>query len=199
MISTLGIKNFKSIASLQLDCRRINVLIGRPNVGKSNILESLGLLSYGFYGSSDDGSSVFDDGNDAGSFLRFESSSNLFRDDNIEDPVEVSWDDTALVFRYENGNYDGRIQSRNDRSKVFSGDHRLIEARGSNRTTTLAPFKMYRFADMGRYNNLDSEFLAPPSGDNLLSLLLTHKELRSLANSLFSTIGLRLGLRPNEH
>ena len=40
MISQLRIKNFKPIRDLSLDCRRVNVLIGDPNTGKSNILES---------------------------------------------------------------------------------------------------------------------------------------------------------------
>ena len=38
MIRTLEIKNFKSIKELRLDCRRINIFIGEPNTGKSNIL-----------------------------------------------------------------------------------------------------------------------------------------------------------------
>ena len=44
-IKTLDIKNFKSIKHLQLDCKRVNVLIGKPNVGKSNFLEALGVMS----------------------------------------------------------------------------------------------------------------------------------------------------------
>lgn len=44
-IKHLQIKNFKSIKDLTLDCRRINVLIGKPNVGKSNILEALDVCS----------------------------------------------------------------------------------------------------------------------------------------------------------
>lgn len=43
-IKNLEIKNFKSIKHLTLDCKRVNVFIGKPNVGKSNILEALGLL-----------------------------------------------------------------------------------------------------------------------------------------------------------
>ena len=44
-IKSVSIKNFKSVKSVTLsDCRRINVLIGRPNVGKSNILEALALF-----------------------------------------------------------------------------------------------------------------------------------------------------------
>ncbi|RLF84116.1 hypothetical protein DRN48_06315, partial [Thermococci archaeon] len=52
MIKTLTIKNFKSIKSLKLDCKRVNVFIGKPNVGKSNILEAIGILSFGGYGGS---------------------------------------------------------------------------------------------------------------------------------------------------
>ncbi|GAB6286078.1 MAG: ATP/GTP-binding protein [Methanoregula sp.] len=46
MIERLQIKNFKSIKELELDCRRVNVFIGEPDTGKSNILEALGLLSW---------------------------------------------------------------------------------------------------------------------------------------------------------
>jgi AAA15 family ATPase/GTPase len=45
-IKTIEIKNFKSIRHQKIeDCRRVNVFIGYPNVGKSNILEALGLYS----------------------------------------------------------------------------------------------------------------------------------------------------------
>ncbi len=45
-IKYINIHNFKSIADLKLeDCRRINLFIGYPNVGKSNVLEALSLFS----------------------------------------------------------------------------------------------------------------------------------------------------------
>ena len=50
MINTLEINRFKSIKSLTLDCRKINLFIGEPNTGKSNILEALGLWSFLSYG-----------------------------------------------------------------------------------------------------------------------------------------------------
>jgi recombinational DNA repair ATPase RecF len=43
-LNWVEIKNFKSIKDLHLDCKRVNVFIGKPNVGKSNILEGLGLF-----------------------------------------------------------------------------------------------------------------------------------------------------------
>ncbi|MEX0965892.1 MAG: AAA family ATPase [Bacteroidia bacterium] len=44
-ITELEIRNFKSIKEMKLRCKRINLFIGRPNVGKSNILEALALFS----------------------------------------------------------------------------------------------------------------------------------------------------------
>ena len=49
MIHKLSIRNFKSIRELDLDCRRVNVLIGEPNAGKTNILEALGLWCPGVW------------------------------------------------------------------------------------------------------------------------------------------------------
>ncbi|GHT21985.1 hypothetical protein FACS189430_03060 [Bacteroidia bacterium] len=45
LVSNIHIINFKSIQDIVLeDCRRINLFIGKPNVGKSNILEALTLM-----------------------------------------------------------------------------------------------------------------------------------------------------------
>ncbi len=39
------IENFKSISKIDFDCKRVNVFLGEPNVGKSNIIEALALFS----------------------------------------------------------------------------------------------------------------------------------------------------------
>jgi AAA15 family ATPase/GTPase len=45
----ININNFKSIRKWQLqDCRRINLIIGYPNVGKSNLPEALSLYCVPF-------------------------------------------------------------------------------------------------------------------------------------------------------
>jgi len=49
MIQSLSIARFKSIRPLAIECRRVNVFIGPPDTGKTNILEALHLLSrFGF-------------------------------------------------------------------------------------------------------------------------------------------------------
>lgn len=46
-IKNISITNFKSIKHLEINnCNRINVFIGMPNAGKSNILEALGITGY---------------------------------------------------------------------------------------------------------------------------------------------------------
>ena len=44
-IDNIEIKNFKSIRHQKIEgCKRINVFVGPPNVGKSNILEAMSLF-----------------------------------------------------------------------------------------------------------------------------------------------------------
>ena len=71
MIKRLTIKSFKSIKSVELECNRINVFIGSPNTGKSNILEALSYLSYFFSPKSKHGSNLED-------FIRFDHRSVYF-------------------------------------------------------------------------------------------------------------------------
>jgi len=45
VIDKLSIRRFKSVRSLDLQCRKVNVIIGEPDTGKTNILEALYFLS----------------------------------------------------------------------------------------------------------------------------------------------------------
>jgi len=45
VIETLSIERFKSIKSLSIPCRKVNVFIGAPDTGKTNVLEALYFLS----------------------------------------------------------------------------------------------------------------------------------------------------------
>ena len=79
-IEELEISNFKSIKNIKLDCRRINVLIGKPNVGKSNILEALSLFSAPY---EEPGKKLLVD------YIRYERLSNLFYFNERNNPVLV--------------------------------------------------------------------------------------------------------------
>ncbi len=77
---SIRIQNFKSIKDIELNCSRINLFIGKPNVGKSNILEALSLFAAPF---SQDEKYLSE-------FIRYRNFSNLFYDDNIREPILIT-------------------------------------------------------------------------------------------------------------
>ncbi len=189
MITTLEIKNFKSIKQLKLDCKRINILIGEPNTGKSNILESLAIFSFGPYYRYN---VLFRD------FVRFERVSNLFYDEVIEEPVQIKLDNTICTLQFKEGIFRGEIVDHRGQLAVFSGDYNNLNCIGGS-SQHLREFKSYRFAVQNTFPVQESDFLLPLKGPNLMSLILTHRELRSLANEIFSKFGLEMNLRPREN
>jgi hypothetical protein len=77
MIREVEIQNFKSIQRLRLECRRINLFIGPPNTGKSNLLESLGIFGLPY------------DPEKLRAFARCQTMADLFHNQNMENPVRV--------------------------------------------------------------------------------------------------------------
>lgn len=89
-LNWVEIKNFKSIKDLRLDCKRVNVFIGKPNVGKSNILEGLGLL----------GADYRTDATELSDFVRYNSMSNLFYDDDVTTNINIKTDKISAEIGY---------------------------------------------------------------------------------------------------
>lgn len=59
-------------------------------------------------------------------------------------------------------------------------------------------FKFYRFEGKQNFPDQRSEFLLPPDGSNLLSIILTRKDLRTLVKQIFGRFGLALVFEPHE-
>lgn len=192
MIGTLEIRNFKSIKHLKQECRRVNVLIGEPNTGKSNMLEALGLVSFTCYAEQ---GSLRD-------FVRHERTTNLFYDDDLQDAVEVRFDGVCLTLKFEQGAFRGvgKADATSFPGSVLVGgyDSLSVSHLPSELRDRFAPIKFYRFAIRPSFPRAESEFLLPPSGSNLMALLLSNRNVKSAANQLFSSFGLRLNVRPQE-
>ena len=90
-IKFLRIQNFKSIKDVTLHPRRVNLIIGEPNVGKSNLLEAMTLLG----GITYEQTEKF-----MGSFIRYEEPRQLFYDNLVRNTIKVETDKevAALVF-----------------------------------------------------------------------------------------------------
>lgn len=89
-IKFLRIQNFKSIKDVTLHPRRVNLIIGEPNVGKSNLLEAMTLLGSITYEPTE---------RFLGSFIRYEEPRQLFYDNLVGNTIKVETDrDVAVVF-----------------------------------------------------------------------------------------------------
>jgi hypothetical protein len=132
MITKLSIRNFKSIKELDIDCARVNLFIGEPNTGKSNILEALGLLSW----CGCNGVSLND-------FVRFQYTSNLFYDNLINQIVDVN-----IATENMSINIDLGVTPENSIYTVYYGQHGIIEQEGDKPLFTV---------ELSQQNNLNSE------------------------------------------
>lgn len=82
-IDYINISNFKSIRELKLEgLSRINLFIGKPNVGKSNILEALGVFSLPYI--------ELNPNKKLSSIIRAENINEIFFDGNFENQISLS-------------------------------------------------------------------------------------------------------------
>jgi len=183
MIKTFKIQNFKSIKNLRFDCKRVNIFIGKPNVGKSNILEAIGMLSFGGYGGY------------LGEFVRFENIANLFYDNDLNEKIELSADQVKFTMSFDGSVFVGKYEGLGEIKLEYSGR----QIGGIASIPNLRNFKFYRFKKLDGFNPGNPEFLLPPNGKNLLTVLLTHKGLKLIVMSIFNSYGLRIALKPQEN
>lgn len=187
-VKTLKVMNFKSIKSLKLSCRRLNLFIGEPNTGKSNILEALGLLSHVMHGSIKN-------------FARFEVLNDLFYDKVLDDPIEIGFDKSTLEVSFKDGKFNGFLKTLG-KDKNLSYAHVFNYDYYGDGSTTRDPrfhsFKFYRFFRVSEFRDQKSEFLAPPYGGNLLAVIMSKKRLKGILNDLFRKFGYRTVFKPQE-
>jgi hypothetical protein len=95
VINTLYIQNFKSIRSTVLHPRRVNIIIGQSNAGKSTVLEAMSLL----------GSFPYEQKKRfMRSFIRYEKPAQLFHDSMTANPIRIETDrDLCLLGRSKDG------------------------------------------------------------------------------------------------
>jgi hypothetical protein len=215
-IKKLEIKNFKSIKDLSFDCKRINIFIGKPNVGKSNILEAISLLGFTYEMNMDKYLS---------SFIRYEEFSNLFYDDDFTNLVEIKSDNlfSFLKFFPKEGKYYLYLSNsidtwefiNNDKDWTFSGIETDIRQK-KEKTAFItvidksthnyinlfddSHIKKYDFNKNATFDKKNGiGFLSPPFGKNLFSILSANESLSQLIASFFLEYNLELLFKPKEN
>jgi AAA15 family ATPase/GTPase len=192
MISKLSIKNFKSIKEMDIDCARVNLFIGEPNTGKSNILESLGLLSWFGYR-----------GKNPNEFIRFKNLRQLFHEGQINEPVQI-----AIEFNLDTY-YSQRISIKPNTNKNYNIENQFTdpstrssaELRLDGQSIVYAGPEINRefnFIKFFRFKPIDS-FSVPPHGSNLVSLISVSEKVRGTISQLSNEFGLKVIVRESEN
>lgn len=219
MISKFEIENFKSCRSVTLDnCKRINLLIGNPNSGKSNILESFALLGHPellFFN------------------IRNHKRHNIFYDNDRTLTISVrtnmesahicsNFSRSQIYLLRSNALLNGYNQRMNFLCSYFSqsSETRVSMQTPNNATpdplleiikrdnyidfltnypiSDLPEIRFYKYNGLPQGNSNFTDYLRTPSGDNIYSIIETFSEIRSEIADLFSNSGYKLSLDPDE-
>jgi hypothetical protein len=190
MIKVLSIERFKSVRRLQINCRRINLFIGEPNTGKSNILEALGFL--GWCAAIQQPLS---------SFVRLKGTGEMFYDNLIADEairLEIQGDQAVTVLTSFDGTKDRfDVKTSTEGQAAVVLDHNG-NRKGGNGLKDLAFIKFYRYQELDKFDASSPGVLIPPHGANLFSCVYASKELRERVVDLFRPYGLALVMKPQD-
>lgn len=144
----LRIQNFKSIHDIELKCKKINVLIGRPNVGKSNILEAISLFGAPYdlfhHLNGDFNYRAFE------SLIRYRLVSHLFHFQNIQEPIEITSNLGNVLINTINlhGTQRFNVICGHTTSKVFEFREQVIDQ------VVMNQFRKQFFDDIGKQEKI---------------------------------------------
>ena len=202
IINDIEIKNFKSIRHQKIEgCKRINVFVGPPNVGKSNILEGLGLLTFirqkrpvGLKG-----------------IVRFEKLTQIFNNSNIQNPAIIKFNKNyVLSLTYENeikvGMNLDNLTGENFLSNLYVPALKVgSEQIHSSSTDGVDNFsgkfaelkkvnvKPYNFSDSKIFNQSISALeLSIPLGVNMFEVIINNREIQKQFVDLLKPYNLNL-------
>ena len=200
MINQLNIKNFKSIKELNFSPKRINIFIGAPNVGKSNILEALSLFSVPY---------VTNDENKFKDLIRFNNLKNLFYDNITQEKAEVKTNigTAQLIYQdkfekfdlllsqfplkydyFEHNNTDNVIKNRLNFNKYGKNNH----PNSLENKEYYSSVRKYTYNKNTIGNESFHLYLLPPDGRNLITIIQKSTEIFDETASFFETYGLEL-------
>lgn len=179
MITELIVQNFKSIRDAHLDCRRVNVVVGGPNAGKSNLLEALSLLSWLGNGA----------GKTLSDFVRVRYEPDLFYRNLLDQTVRIEVrgnEKCELTIGSEGGRYVWLVNGMEVPITPLSSKVPI------NRKVIVSPdIRFYRPRRVPATPVPTPPPLLPPDGPNLFETVNTSTPLRAWFADLCRPFGLR--------
>ena len=228
MITKLDIENYKSIQKLSLSPGRVNLFIGKPASGKSNIIEAISLLSKRNVSIKD--------------MVRMKEYNDLIYDRDIERKLKVEIDKESFQMTYKNGDYyiqysdevtienykQFNLQHQTNLKTVLNSDGNAIDPANKKKYDLIRDYVTsqlnldylinpaqemhtvigyylsenifyYKFKLASEFNDKTTERLNAPFGNNLPQIILTRGSLKKIITEILSDYDLKLGLNPNEN
>lgn len=184
MTSKIEIINFKSVKHIILkDCKRINLLIGKPNVGKSNILEALTVFSLPY--------ARYTGNKSLQQFIRCENESELFYNGDMSNDIEIHTDSDNFIFKSNKTSHISRLNGFINQKSVVELTGLKIKQTG-NDIKTKEDIKSYYFSSPFQFENTNLKFLQPAEGCNLSSILNALGETKKEISDILTLYGLKL-------
>jgi len=190
MITKLSVSNFKSVRQLDIECKKVNLFIGEPNTGKSNILEALAIMSW--WGQVNPAT--------LGEYVRLQLVSDLFYDHLLDQQsvirlmrLDGSHDDLHIGLKDDCFEFRPQVRGPCIRELDYQGNALSIATVGRT-----ADIKFFRFKNLSNYIDATPGALKPPDGANLFSVVFGSETLRETMKEFFRKYDLRLVLKPQE-
>jgi len=158
LIKNLRIQRFKSIRDLSLACRKVNVFIGAPDTGKTNILEALQFLSCLGWNLPIGDSIRLQEG------LGFHP---LFYKQFFDQPVVITWDEGSLSASLEGDRLNLAYRGPGGDFTAGLGFPGVlpVEALSGVRHYSYSSSRVWRYSIDGRDG---ASTILPPQGSNFL-------------------------------
>jgi AAA15 family ATPase/GTPase len=185
MLSRLSIKNFKSIRDLEFHARRVNIFIGEPNTGKTNIIEAMALLSTGIHQPA-----TFKE------VFRFRSIADLYTDQQTSAPIIVAAPECQCLVTFKAPRFEFSFKWH---QQVGQQVYYTDRAGGASQWVNLEfGIRYFKFKPNGTIGAQEFGTLRSPYADNLTSIIYTNKALRKKVADLFRSRNFNLEIKPVE-
>jgi AAA15 family ATPase/GTPase len=179
---------------VDLKCTRVNLFIGKPNSGKSNLLEALGIVSW-----VDEGGKF-----ELKKVVRMLTPQHLFRNEETTQTI-------SIIFWIKDKRYTVTIKTDQDRIRFYLDrsdgkpleistiDFNLNESDKKDRTIIRDNFfgiKNYYYNKLLNFYESNNNYLLPPDGRNLFTLITSRKEYKERMRSFFKPYGIEVVFKP---
>lgn len=210
--NVLEIKNFKSLKHIKISPSRVNIFLGKPNSGKSNLLEALTLFN-GIQSKKNRQSHA--------TLVRYNTLDNLFYDRDVYNDIEIKFKENLAILSYQpasncyvqainpNSIYlknkreyfkenislndvlgKGPILSKTENTSLYPSQFAVFDQEGQIIQQTFgevrkeSPIRRYEFRDGIDYSDPFRDYLKS-SGENLFTIVQESPKVREWITSFF--------------